>query len=150
MQPKPKQSYRLVLNSKDKISGSNGDATFNASCYAMIPPEGHKHKYQFAVENFVCESSAGSILAFIPSLTQVDSFSTSTKTENQSVMMTNTNFYSRDIVHSSLGHIVSNVDALRTGILQVKFTDISGNTANISNWSMSIVLWQVDEESSYD
>ena len=140
---RPKQSYRLVLNSKDKISGTNADAIFNTSCYSMIPFLGDKHKYQFAVESFV-SNSTGPFLCFIPSLTQLDSFSTSTKTENQLVMMTTDNTYHKDLVHSSIGH-TAHIDCLRTGIINVQFTDLSGNPVNINNWAMSIVLWQVEE-----
>jgi hypothetical protein len=30
--------------------------------------------------------------------------------------------------------------------VNIKFTDLSGSSPNINNWSLSIVLWQVDEE----
>ena len=132
-----------MLNSKDKISGTNSDATFNTSCYSMIPFLGDKHKYQFAVESFV-SNSTGPFLCFIPSLTQLDSFSTSTKTENQLVMMTTDNTYHKDLVHSSIGH-TAHIDCLRTGIINIVLTDLSGNPVNINNWVMTIVLWQVDE-----
>jgi hypothetical protein len=59
--------------------------------------------------------------------------------------MTTDNTYHKDLVHSSIGHTVQSVDVLRSGILNVKFSDVSGNSVTMNNWAMSIVLWQVEE-----
>ena len=49
--------------------------------------------------------------------------------------------HSKDKISGHTAHI----DCLKTGIINIVFTDLSGNPVNINNWAMSIVLWQVDE-----
>jgi hypothetical protein len=143
-----KQFFRLVLHSNNKLSGTNYDATFNLSCYNMLPSMHSKMKFQFAVESFATDLSIlGDVLAHIPSFTQINSYSTLTKSENQCVMMTGMSTYQRNITHDTIGILITNPDILQNGIMHVIFTESTGAPlTNIGDWSMSILVWECDKQ----
>jgi hypothetical protein len=146
MKKSPKQFYRVVLNSINKKMGDNTNAYFNVPCHSLLPADNTK-KFNFAVESFMCDGGLQNILCYIPSLTQIDSYNTLSTCENQLVFMTALDNYTRYIHHDSVGHLLSNVDALRNGFINVLFKDLQGNKlTNMGDWVMSIVLWEVEQD----
>jgi hypothetical protein len=113
----------------------------------MLPSLASERKFQFAVESFCTDhGSIGTILAFIPSFTQIDSYSTLSSCENTCVMMTMFNNFQRNITHNTVGHLLSSIEVLRSGMVNVQITDATGGSMpDMGNWSMHIVFWEVDE-----
>lgn len=141
-----RKSFRLALHSVNKISGDDSHAFFNISCSDILPPNNNT-KYQYAVEYFASDDLAfTTVLAHFPNLTQVNSYSTLTGCENQCAIMLCSNNYSRFLSHNSIGHELTNVNWLRNGQLEVKFTDVEGTPLiDMSPWGIILVIWEVDK-----
>ena len=143
-----KHSFRLVLNGTDVQSGTSySNGMFHVMCNPTLPFNSNTRKYQFAVESFVCNnSSVTTILGYIPTLTQKDSFNTGIFSNNQCVFMTTSNSLNKTINQNTIGHQLSSIDVLRNGMLNVYFLDALQQSITMSAWSMSLIFWEIEEE----
>jgi hypothetical protein len=135
-----------VVSSASKIHGTNNDGTFFVDCSHLRPADTTK-QYQFAVEYFVTATNIDPTLINIPSLTQVNSYSTLTKSHNYNVAMVDSYSYSQTIHHNSVGRLLTNIDFLTSSMMNIQFTDMSGTVlTNMATWALSLVIWEVDQE----
>jgi hypothetical protein len=143
-----RQFFRVVLHSTNKISGTNQNAMYSIKASSFIPPLDHKVKYQFCVESFVTDhAEIGSIVGYIPSWTQIDSFSTMTNSENRVVFSTIYNNFQRNVTHDTIGILITNPGIINNSVINVVMTDTSGTQiSDMGNYIMTIVLYECDAQ----
>ncbi len=143
MDYKNKQSFRIVINSVDRISGALNDGFFKINGSPSIQLKTDV-QYQFAVEQFTTSTLLTTLLINIPSLIQKDSYNTTTQSTNSTVLIASATSFSRNIQHNTIGILITSIDFIKSSILEVQFTDVTNTLVTMSNWSLSLVIWEVE------
>ncbi len=141
-----RQSFRVVINSIDLVSGTNNDGFFKINAVPNIQLD-TKVQYQFMIESFATSGILvyTTIVVSIPTLVQKDSYNTTTQTTNPFCIIMASNSMNRTIQHNTIGHQLASIDFLKSSILEVRITDVTSNyIAGMQNWSMSLLFWEVE------
>jgi hypothetical protein len=146
MTKRNKVFYRLVVSSNKVITGNANSGTYSIDCTQMLSAD-PKKQYQIAVEYFITSTAITQALININSLTQVNSWNTLTGSASQNVLMLTSSSFSRTIHHNSIGHLITNIDFMRSSQMNIVFTDMTGATlTGMGGWVLGLVIWEVEQE----
>ena len=142
--------YRVMIYSQNRI---NQTLTSMDNSYAIdvgdLPLNDNTHHWQWAVESFAAPTfTANSTIQFsIMNSSQPNSYSTSNKSNNFVGMIMRGVSYNRYVNFDSMGIPIGNTDWLRSGIVQIKITDLSNVVLTPDvQWSAMICIWRIPAE----
>lgn len=147
--------YRIVMYSKDRISGDSRDGVYAVDLPDFIQDI---NKYHVAVEDFLihCELSNTNItrtLLVEASMTQPDTYSTSSRSASRLLLTMSRNTtaqastsYYKPITSKTYGIPLSDVSFLRSKQMRITFKQVDDTahtdlTLGVTNWVMTLIIY---------
>jgi hypothetical protein len=140
---KAKPFYRVILHSADG-EGINSDKWFQIQCPHIDTIDPSK-KYQFALEKFINTNQVFIPMYInIPSLTQINSFDSSTQSATTNVSMIFGENVNNTIQFDTIGIPLCDINWLINNRINITITNMDLIPIDDLNaWSMSLLIWEI-------
>lgn len=149
--PNIRQSWRVMIRSVDRQSGTWDDAKFKIHLNDQLQSS---IGYNVCVESFAIDRPSSEINPYqitCPRMMQFNSYSTATDNSSQTLLISGGNYFNRTLGHDSHGLMLQDHTLFR-GDQQIgfKIRDVSGGPLALGErpWAMTLVIFQLQNVSA--